>query len=86
MVRRQSFGATRATWGHVFRMTLTRALASIRAFWWPHVAPRLKNGGSLRFLWGHVPTPRGPNWPAYRPAAQISDKSARIEAFWEHEL
>lgn len=83
---RDDFGATRATWGQLFQMTLTRALTSIKAFWWPHVAPRCKNGRFLRFLWGRVGSARGPNWPALPGGSAKSDKSAPIEAFWELEV
>ena len=59
-------GATRATWGHVFPMTLTRALTPIRAFWWPHVAPNLKTAVFCGFAgphWGRHVAPFGLIFP-----------------------
>lgn len=57
-------GATRATWGPFFPITLSRALTSIMAFRWPHVAPRLKNGGFLRFSAVALGPARGPTPPS----------------------
>jgi len=53
-------GATRATWGPFFPMSASRALTSIMAFRWPHVAPWPENGGFLRFGAAALGPARGP--------------------------